>query len=296
MRGLLSKGYSIRVADNFQASSREDLSEFEGSIDILEGDLSQREIARASCQDMDCILHHAAMVDVQESVRQPISCARNGELTTLNLLEACVENKVKRFILASSASVYGDSDHLPNSEHHRTQPMTPYAASKLASEGYVSVYAKVKGLDALSLRYFNIFGPGQHMNGGYAAVISIFLNKMSRGECPHIYGDGGQTRDFVFIDNIVHANQLALERKESFNGEAVNIGSGESISLNQLVAMLNECLNSDLKPTFGEFKRGDVRHSCANIQKAVDLFGYSPCVKFREGLDRLILNYRGSAQ
>lgn len=284
---LVNDGYSVRVVDNFSSGYRENLSPITNKIEIQQGDLADVSVAEKACAGMDAVLHHAAIPSVPGSIKEPLATQRAGEIATLNLLNACVKHKLKRFVLAASSSAYGDTETLPSHEELPSRPMSPYAASKVACEGYVRAFAHSYGLDGISFRYFNIFGPRQDPKSPYSAVISIFMDKMSRGERPTIYGDGLQTRDFTYVENVVQANLLALKSTRHLKGEVCNIGCGERVSLLELLATMNQVLGTNLEAKFEPARNGDIKHSIAHIQLAKELIGYVPMVGFTEGLKKL---------
>ena len=286
--GLLREKYVVRVVDNFSTGFRESISRLGSSVEFLEGDLAERAIAEKACQGADAVLHHAAIPSVPRSVKDPFTTQRSGEIATLNVLEACARNKVRRIVFAASSSAYGDTETLPKHEGMAPKPLSPYAASKLACEGYLRAFANSMGLDGIAFRYFNIFGPRQDPNSPYSAVISVFRDRMLRDECPVINGDGTQTRDFTHVDNVVSANLLALKAAQPLQGAVCNIGCGERISLNELVVELNTILGKNLKPQYGPVRAGDVKDSLADITLANKLIGYRPKVYFKDGLRQLL--------
>lgn len=288
VEALLAEGHAVRVVDNFSTGSHQNLAATLSRISLVEGDLADERIAREACRDVACVFHEAAIPSVPRSLAEPFATQRSGELATLRLLEACVERGVRRIVFAASSSAYGDEPGQPRVETMTPAPMSPYAASKLACEHYVKAYACCRGLVGVSLRYFNIFGPRQDPDSPYSAVIPIFLQRMRKGIAPHIHGDGSQTRDFTYIENVVHANLLAMRAPLQHKGRALNIGCGEAISLNALVAALNAALQTAIKPTYGPPRPGDVLHSFADISRARESIGYRPVVTFAEGIRRLV--------
>ena len=238
------------------------------------------------------ILHHAAIPSVPRSVLEPLESHSSGATATLNLLEAARLAGARRFVFAASSSAYGDTDELPKHEEISVpNPLSPYAAGKLAGEHYVSVYAQTMGLDGISLRYFNIFGPRQDPSSPYSGVISLFARLMREGRRPTIYGDGSQTRDFTYVANVVRANLLALESEYPLGGEVLNVGTGRRISLLDLVDAINEALGTKLEPEFRAPRAGDVRDSLASLDRIKAVLGFEPSVDFEEGL-RLTLGVR----
>ena len=286
--GLLRDGYKVRIADNLSTGSKTNIERLGKKVQFVEGDLAECSVAEKACQGVDAVLHHAAIPSVPRSIQEPLLTQRAGELATLNVLNACVKNKVKRIVFAASSSAYGDTPTLPSHEGLAPKALSPYAASKLACESYVSAFTASYGIDGISFRYFNIFGPRQDPSSPYSAVISVFLQKMSRGERPIIYGDGQQTRDFTFVENVVSANLLALKATKPLQGVVCNIGCGERVSLNELVSELNIILGRKLEPEYQAARTGDIKHSVADIALAQKCVGYKPLVTFKEGLRRLV--------
>ncbi len=237
---------------------------------------------------MNYVLHHAAIPSVPRSVREPLESHASGPTATLNILEASRLAGVRRLVFAASSSAYGETIELPKHEAILPQPLSPYAAGKLAGEHYVAVYARTMGLDAVSLRYFNIFGPRQDPSSPYSGVISIFVKCMSQGLRPTIHGDGSQTRDFTYVANVVAANLAALRCPQPLGGAVLNVGTGLRISLLDLVATINAVLGTHLEPEFLPVRAGDVRDSQASLDRIREVLGYQPVVSFEEGLRKTI--------
>jgi len=280
---LLARGHHVRVLDNFSTGRRSNLSDVEGQIDLLEGDLRSSEICRQAMQDVDVVLHQGALPSVQRSVSDPFTSHDTNATATINLLVAARNAGVKRFVYASSSSVYGDSPTMPKQEEMMPRPKSPYAVAKLAGEHYCRVFWELYGLETVCLRYFNVFGPFQDPSSHYSAVIPLFIRAMAAGKAPTIYGDGLQSRDFTFVRNNVHANLLAAAQP-NVGGQILNIACGERYSLLDLVAALNQILGTTLVPQFDHSRSGDVKHSLADIRKAQDQLGYTVQVDFMEGL------------
>ncbi|QEH37111.1 UDP-glucose 4-epimerase [Aquisphaera giovannonii] len=285
---LLEAGYRVRVIDNLSTGHRSNLAGFEGRFEFMEGDLSDIDVCRRAADGADFVLHEGAIPSVPRSVSDPIGSHVSGPTATLNMLEAAREAGVRRFVFAASSSAYGDTPELPKHEEMVPNPLSPYAAGKLAGEHYVRVYARTMGLDGASLRYFNVFGPRQDPSSPYSGVISLFIRMMSGGQAPTIYGDGTQTRDFTYVDNVVAANLAALHHPEPLEGRVFNVGTGSRISLLDLVASLNRILGTDLGPILREPRPGDVRDSLASIDLISRVLGYRPTVSFEEGLRRTV--------
>lgn len=281
---LLSKGFRVRVVDNLCTGHRSNLDHLEGRYEWLEGDLANFDVARRAAEGAEYVFHQAAIPSVPRSVREPLGSHASGPTATLNMLEAARQAGVRRFMFAASSSAYGDTDELPKHEAMMPRPLSPYAAGKLAGEHYVRVYAQTMGLDGVSLRYFNIFGPRQDPNSPYSGVISLFVRSMAEGRRPIIFGDGHQTRDFTYVANAVRANLLAMTAQSPLKGEVYNVGTGQRISLLALVAAINSALNLDVQPEFQASRVGDVQDSQASLDRIRDALGYEPVVPFAEGL------------
>lgn len=284
VRGLLEHGYSgIVVADNFVTGKLENLSGVLGEIELRQLDLSDLAQARQAVEGVDCVLHHAAIPSVPRSVADPLESNSVNINATLNLLIAARDAGLKRFVYAASSAAYGDSEEQPKTEDMSPNPLSPYAIAKLASEYYCSAFFRLYGLPAISFRYFNVFGPRQDPNSEYSAVIPKFISAMLDGRSPAIFGNGEQSRDFIYVDNVVQANLLALEVDRGF-GEVYNIACGGSITLNELFRKLRAIMRSDLEPTYAPARPGDVMHSQADISKAQRVLGFQPSVSFDDGL------------
>ena len=293
VEALVERGHTVRVADNLSTGNLANLSAVRDRIEFVECDVSNMASARDVVAGVDAISHQAAIPSVPRSVKDPLESHQTCATTTLNLLQAAREHNVKRFVFAASSSAYGDCPELPKVESMRPDPRSPYAAAKLAAEHYISAFAACHGMDAISLRYFNIFGPRQDPSSPYSGVIARFSTLMQRGERPTIFGDGQQTRDFTYVANVVHANILALTTGDRLNGCCVNIGTGTRISLLDLVQALNEILGTQLEPRFEAPRAGDVQHSVASLAQAQGVLGYRPIVEFKEGL---AITLRGEAR
>ena len=249
VEALLREGRTVRVVDNLATGRLANLAPLRGAFEWIEGDLADFEVCRRATEGVVNILHHAAIPSVPRSVLEPLQSHVSGPTATLNLLEAARQAGTRRFVFAASSSAYGDTEELPKHEGMVPNPLSPYAAGKLAGEHYVRVYARTMGLDGVSLRYFNVFGPRQDPSSPYSGVISLFARLMREGRRPMIYGDGSQTRDFTYVANVVQANLMALKSKYPLRGEALNVGTGRRISLLDLVAAINEILGTKLVPS-----------------------------------------------
>jgi UDP-glucose 4-epimerase len=289
VEALLQRGFSVRVVDNLATGRRANLAHLEGRYEWLEGDLADFELCRRAVDGVACVFHEAAIPSVPRSVKEPLLSHHTGPTATLNLLEAARLAGVRRFLFAASSSAYGETTELPKHENMLPQPLSPYAAGKLAGEAYVAVYARTMGLDGVSLRYFNIFGPRQDPSSPYSGVISVFAQRMARGQPPIIYGDGTQTRDFTYVANVVAANLAAMQHPQPLEGAVYNVGTGRRISLLELVAAINKVLGSEVQPEFRPARIGDVRDSQASLERIRRKLNYQPIVDFEEGL-RLTLD------
>lgn len=288
---LVHRGHSVRIVDNFSTGKKENIAPFLEKIDLIEGDIKDFEVCQQAVKDMDFVLHQAALTSVPRSIEDPLLTNEVNITGTLNLLLAARDAGVQRFVLASSAAVYGDNPGLPKKEDMEGFPLSPYAASKRMGELYCQVFNRAFGLSTVSLRYFNIFGPRQDPSSQYASVIPNFIGKMLKEEKPVVFGDGEQSRDFLYVSNVVEANILASQARE-VSGEVFNIGSGERTSVNSLVVKLNEILDKEIKPTYEEPRPGDIKHSYADISKARKMLKYEPSVSFSEGLGETVRWYK----
>jgi nucleoside-diphosphate-sugar epimerase len=288
---LVDSGEQVRVVDDFSTGTMRNLDDVVDRIEVLEGDLAETSTAEAAIRDVDFVLHQAAIPSVQRSVDNPVASNRANVTATLNLLVAARAAAVKRFVYASSSSAYGDTEVLPKVETMPENPISPYALSKLTGEKYCLIFHRIYGLPTVCLRYFNVYGPRQNPHSPYSAVISRFIDRALEGHRPTVYGDGEQSRDFTYIDNVVDANLLAC-KADGVNGMFFNIGTGERHTLNDLLRSLSMIVERKLDAEYLEQRAGDVRHSLADIQKARRLLGYDPQVSFHEGLRRTVDWYR----
>ena len=297
VEALVKAGERVRVVDNLVTGHRTNLAPLEGRFEWIEGDVSDFEVCRRAVEGADAVLHQAAIPSVPRSVREPLASHASGPTATLNVLEAARQSgTVRRVVFAASSSAYGDTEILPKHEAMFPRPLSPYAAGKLAGEHYVSVYAKTMGLDAVSLRYFNVFGPRQDPSSPYSGVISLFARALAEGRTPTIFGDGHQTRDFTYVANAVHANLLALRSERPLGGAVYNVGTGRRISLRELVDCLNAALGTAINPEFAPPREGDVRDSQADLTAIREGLGYTPIIDFEEGLRRTVDGMASTAQ
>ena len=290
---LLARGHHVKVIDNLSTGKMINISPFIDKIEFINGDLRFIKDAKNACRDVDYIFHEAALPSVARSVENPIATNDSNISGTLNLLVAAKEAKVKRVVYAGSSSVYGNSPILPKNEDMKPEPLSPYAVSKLTGEYYCSVFSSLYGIETVTIRYFNVFGPNQDPSSQYSGVISIFITKLLQGKNPTILGDGRQSRDFTFVKNVVEGNILAATVPLAAN-KIINIACGARTDLNQLVSNLNEILNSNIKPIYGDARPGDVKHSQADISLARKILGYNPVCSFKDGLIETVKWYKNS--
>lgn len=286
---LLKQGHLVRVLDNFLTGKRENLifDEAYSSLEIIEGNIRDLTVCQRATIDIEYVFHQAALPSVLRSVEDPLTSNSVNVEGTLNILLAARNAGVKRLIYASSSSVYGDTPTLPKHEEMPPNPLSPYALQKYIGEQYCRLFFQLYGLEAVSLRYFNIFGPKQDPTSIYSAVIPRFIDALLEGRPPIIFGNGEQSRDFTYIDNVVQANLLAMSAAH-LNGEAINIACGKRTSLNQLLNFLKEIVGSKVSPIYEEPRKGDVRHSLANIQKGKEILNYEPEVGIERGLRKTV--------
>lgn len=290
---LVRRGEEVVVLDNLSTGYEENLAAVRGAITFVRGDVRDADAVRGAMEGVEYVLHQAALASVPRSIEDPELVNDVNVRGTLVVLEQARRAKVKRLVYAASSSAYGDTERLPKIETMTPKPRSPYAASKLIGEHYCAVYADCFGLSTISLRYFNIFGPRQDPRSQYAAVIPIFVSHLLAGTRPTIYGDGGQSRDFTFIENVVEAN-IGAARCEAGRGQVVNVACGERYTLNELFASLRALVGSAVEPIHDAPRAGAVRHSHADIGAARALIGYEVRVPFAEGLRRTVEWYRGA--
>lgn len=291
VHALLERGHAVRVLDDLSTGRRENLSGIMSSIEFFEGSICDETAVRDAMGGVDYCLHQAAIPSVPRSVDNPLASNRANVDGTLNVFLAARDAKVRRVVFASSSSVYGNTEVSPAHEDLPVLPISPYGVSKAACEHYARVFSSLYGMDIVALRYFNVFGPRQDPASQYAAVIPIFMAHMLRGERPPVHGDGRQSRDFSFIDNVIRANVLACEAEGPIAG-VYNAACGTESTLLGLVALLNHALGTKLEPVFSPVRAGDIRRSCADISRAAKAFGYKPSVSVGEGLRRTIEWYQ----
>ena len=295
VRALLERGEQVRGLDNFETGRRENLDQVFSQIDFREADVLDADAVQSACRGVDYVLHQAAVPSVPKSIADPARSNRVNVEGTVNVLIAARDAGVKRVVYAASSSAYGDTPTLPKREDMMPLPLSPYAVAKLAGEMYMKVFYGVYGLQTVSLRYFNIFGPRQDPTSQYSAVLAKFITLMLRGERPTIYGDGEQSRDFNYIDNAVAANLLAATAPEAeVAGQTFNIATGHRFNLNETVELLKPLTGYTGDVQYAPERAGDIKHSLADISRAQDKLKYQPLVDFKEGLRRTVEWYRAS--
>ena len=287
---LVRRGHRVRVADSLITGKRSNLDHVHG-VEFLEGDLADFDFATRAAAGVDYVLHQAAIPSVPRSVKDPITSNRANVDGTLNVLVAARDAGVRRVVFAGSSSAYGNTPTLPKHEGMPTNPLSPYALQKVVGEQYLQMFTRLYGLETVSIRYFNVFGPRQDPSSPYSGVISVFATALLENRAPTIYGDGEQTRDFTYVANVVDGVLRACEAPRA-SGEVINVATGGRISLNQLFEAMRRLIGVDVRPVYAEARAGDVRDSQADITKARELLGYEPHVPFEEGLRLTVDWYR----
>lgn len=291
---LMADGARVRVLDDLTTGHRENIEEIGGDLDFIQGSVADEQLLKKVLEDVEVVFHEAAIPSVPRSVEAPRQTHIASVDGTFSLLDAARKNKVRRVVYAASSSAYGDQPTLPKAEHMLPDPLSPYAVAKLVGEYYCQVFTRVYGLETVSLRYFNVFGPRQDPGSQYSGVVSRFISTLLSNERPVIYGDGEQSRDFTYIDNVVSANLNAVSAKEA-SGKIINVANGQRITLNELLAELKDLTGKqDVTAEYREARVGDVRHSLADISLAQQFLGYESKVDLREGLQRTIEWWKSS--
>lgn len=290
VRRMLQEGLRVRVLDDFSSGKSENLRDVNGEIELLEGCVADSAAARRAVEDVDYVFHHAAIASVAHSVREPLHIHRINATGTLVMLQAAQAAGVSRFVYAASSSAYGDAATSPQIETLSPQPLSPYAVAKLSGEYYCGLWHQVYGLETIALRYFNVFGPRQDPDSEYAAAIPRFICALLEGREITIYGDGEQSRDFTYIDNIVEANWRAMISGRA--GETYNIACGERVTLNEVAKALGEIIGVTPRVRYAAPRLGDIRHSQASIEKARSGLGYQPTTNFRVGLKETVAHFQ----
>jgi nucleoside-diphosphate-sugar epimerase len=291
-RAILDRGDQVRGFDNLSTGKLENLAEIRDRIDFRQADLRDQAAIQDACKGIDYVLHEAALPSVPRSVADPVSAHESNVTGTLNLLIAARDAGVKRVVFAGSSSAYGDQPTLPKHEEMLPNPISPYAANKVACEMYMHTFYRCYGLETVVIRYFNVFGPRQDANSQYSAVLAKFITLMLEGKRPTIFGDGEQSRDFTYIDNVVNGNLLAISApKEKVCGKVFNMATGSTITLNQTFALLKKLIGFEGEPIHAAERAGDIKHSYSDIGRARQAIGYQPTVNFEDGLKRTIAWY-----
>ena len=292
---LVHAGHRVRVLDNLYSGRRANLAPVRGDVEFVQGDCADPAAARRAMRGIEAVFHEAAIPSVARSVQDPLASHRGNATATLSVLTAARDAGVRRVVYAGSSSVYGDAKRLPKREDMETRPLSPYAVGKLTGEHYLRIFASLYGLETLTLRYFNVFGPRQNAGSPYSGVISLFTAALLAGRRPVIYGDGRQSRDFTYVANVVDANLRALT-VDGAEGDVLNVATGSRVTLNRLLATLARYLGRKVQPRYLPSRAGDVRHSLADITRARRKLGYRPLVDFETGLRKTLEWYRDEAR
>ncbi len=293
--GLVKRGHQVRVIDNFATGKRKNIAHLLDKIELIEGDIRNPEDCKKAVVGVSVVLHQAAIPSVPKSVKDPVTSHQANVDGTFNMLMAAKDAGVKRFVYAASSSAYGDTEVSPKHEKILPGPKSPYAVNKLVGEYYCRAFYECFGLQTIALRYFNVFGPRQDPASQYAAAIPAFVTAILEDRQPTVYGDGEQSRDFTFIENVIEANLLAAGAPET-HGEVINVACGQSVTINEIIGKINELLDKNIKPIYANPRPGDVRHSLADISLAEEIIGYKPVVYFDEGLKQAIDWYVNNAE
>lgn len=287
VRALVRQGERVRVLDNCKLDSQWRVADVRAEVEWVDGDIRDIECVRAACRGVEVVLHQAAVASVPQSIARPVLTHTVNVDGTLNVLLAARAHGVRRVVFASSSAVYGNHPASPKTETLPTRPLSPYGAQKLAAEAYISVWNALYSVEAVALRYFNVFGPDQDPHGSYAAVIPAFIVNVLAGQVPVIYGDGEQSRDFVYIDDVVDINLLAATAPAAA-GQIMNVGTGRGVTLNRLVAELGRVLDREVIPKYHASRPGDIRESLADVSRLRETLHYAPVVSFADGLARTV--------
>ena len=291
---LVARGVRVTVIDNLSTGHRRNIAHLEENISFIEGDIRDASMLDRAVTGCDVVFHQAAVVSVTQSVQDPSHSCEVNDLGTVRVLDASRKNGVRRIVMASSSAVYGDDPSLPKTETMTPRPLTPYAVQKLTGEYYASVFGQLYGLETACLRYFNVYGPRQDPSSPYSGVISIFMTRATVGEAPIIYGDGSQSRDFVYVNDVVQANLLAATRDEAA-GKVFNVGTGSAIRIDALWALIGNLAGACAEPQFGAPRSGDILHSVADISHIRQAVGFIPQVNLRQGLTDTLAWYQSAA-
>ena len=291
VENLVRQRNTVKVIDDFSTGKRGNVEAFKNDVEIIEADLAETKNLTQFLKGTDYVIHQAAIPSVPKSILDPLKSHNANVNGTLNLLLACRDAGVKRVVYASSSSLYGDSPTLPKHESMMPNPLSPYGAQKLFAEMYCQVFTKAYGLETVSLRYFNVFGPRQDSTSQYSGVLALFIPAVLQGRRPTIYGDGLQSRDFTYVQNVVEANLLAC-KVPGIGGQVFNVACGERITVNSMLHQINKIVGVDISPVYAEPRSGDIKHSQADITRAREHLGYEPKVSFEEGLRATVEWYR----
>jgi nucleoside-diphosphate-sugar epimerase len=291
---LIEQGETVIGVDNFLTGKKKNIESFTDRMTFVEGDLRNRALMDKLCHDVDYILHHGAMASVPWSMKEPMLTHEHNATGTLNVLLAARENNVKKVVMAVTSAAYGNSEVFPAHEDLPTEALSPYGATKLIGEIYLQLFSTAYNLPTMGLRYFNVFGRRQDPTSAYAAAIPIFARKLIHGESPVVFGDGTQTRDFVYIRDVIQANLKACQAGNEANGKMFNIGTGTQITVNELIDYMQSLLGTNEKVIHADERAGDVKHSVASIEKAKRLLNYSPRYSVFDGLKEAIEWYRNN--
>lgn len=290
----LSEQHEVTVFDDLSTGKAENIAGFKKRIKFVKGSILNEKILNKAMKNIDFVLHQAAIPSVPKSIKDPVGTSKVNIIGTLNVLECVRKNNIKRVVLASSSSVYGDKPTLPKVENMCPEPKSPYASAKVINEQHAKQFYELYGLETISLRYFNVYGKRQDPKSEYAAVIPAFIFRMLKNKPPIIFGDGKQTRDFTFIDDVVEANIKAMETKnKNAFGKAINIAGGKQVSILQLIALLNKILSKNFSPVFERERPGDVKHSLADVSLAKNLINWEPKTNLEDGLRETVEWYKG---
>jgi nucleoside-diphosphate-sugar epimerase len=291
VENLVRQRNTVKVIDDFSTGKRGNVEAFKNDVEIIEADLAETKNLTQFLKGTDYVIHQAAIPSVPKSILDPLKSHNANVNGTLNLLLACRDAGVKRVVYASSSSLYGDSPTLPKHESMMPNPLSPYGAQKLFAEMYCQVFTKAYGLETVSLRYFNVFGPRQDSTSQYSGVLALFIPAVLQGRRPTIYGDGLQSRDFTYVQNVVEANLLAC-KVPGIGGQVFNVACGDRITVNSMLHQINKIVGVDISPVYAEPRSGDIKHSQADITRAREHLGYEPKVSFEEGLRATVEWYR----
>lgn len=294
-RHLVAEGHEVVILDNLSTGRLENIADLRDKVKFVEGSITDIDTVRECCQGVDCVFHQAALPSVPRSVADPLTSDEHNIGGTLRVFWGAHQEGVRRVVYAASSSIYGDTEELPKHEGMQPKPMSPYAVNKRVSELYGSVFNDLYGLSTIGLRYFNVFGPRQDPNSQYAAVVPKFITAFLQGEAPIIHGDGGQSRDFTYIQNVVEANVAACNADNEAGGRSYNVALGGRITVNDLCSRIGELLGTEIVAVHDESRAGDVRHSQASVELARKYLGYKGSISLDEGLQQTVAWYQNNS-